>query len=306
VRFVSEDRTGPVIAAVDGRERSADAVALARVLAGALGVPAAVANVYVTEPLTPGPLGEEVRALQREDAERVVAQAAGDGGEGGPLERHVTGASSAGRGLEQLAGDCGAACVVLGSSRRGALGRVLPGSASERLLNGAPCPVAVAPAGYAGAGGAKRPSTVAVAYDGTPEAARSLRWAGAVAARAGARVLLLHAVAPTAPREHRELYASFTEHIHGWARGELERGERMLPAGVAAETLVVEGEAAEALARAAEEAGADLLVTGSRGHGPVARVLLGGTSAALVRRAALPVVVVPRGAEEDVGGARDG
>lgn len=306
MRQVSASATGPVIAAVDGRERSADAVALARVLAGALGVPAAVANVYVTEPLTPGPLGDEVRALQREDAERVVAQAAQAGDEGEPLERHVTGASSAGRGLEQLAGDCGAACVVLGSSRRGALGRVLPGSASERLLNGAPCPVAVAPAGYPAGSAPRRLTTVAVAYDGTPEAARALRWAGAVAARAGARVVLLHSVAPTAPREHRELYASFTEYIHGWARGELERGERTLPAGVAVETRVVEGEAAEALAKAAEQAGADLLVTGSRGHGPVARVLLGGTSAALVRRAALPVVVVPRGAEEHGGAAGDG
>jgi nucleotide-binding universal stress UspA family protein len=39
----------------------------------------------------------------------------------------------------------------------------------------------------------------------------------------------------------------------------------------------------------------DLLMCGSRGYGPVRRVLLGGFSARLIRQAASPVVVVPRG-----------
>jgi len=38
----------------------------------------------------------------------------------------------------------------------------------------------------------------------------------------------------------------------------------------------------------------DLLICGSRGYGPLRRVLLGGISAKLVRRAASPVMVVPR------------
>ena len=39
----------------------------------------------------------------------------------------------------------------------------------------------------------------------------------------------------------------------------------------------------------------DLLCCGSRGYGPVRRVLLGGVSARLVRQARSPLVVVPRG-----------
>jgi nucleotide-binding universal stress UspA family protein len=39
----------------------------------------------------------------------------------------------------------------------------------------------------------------------------------------------------------------------------------------------------------------DLLVCGSRGYGPVRRVLLGGISARVVRNSRVPVVVVPRG-----------
>ena len=42
---------------------------------------------------------------------------------------------------------------------------------------------------------------------------------------------------------------------------------------------------------------ADLLVLGSRGYGPRRAVLLGGVSGRVVRRAACPVVVVPRDAE---------
>ena len=35
---------------------------------------------------------------------------------------------------------------MVGSTRRGPVGRVTPGSTAERLLHGAPCPVAVTPA----------------------------------------------------------------------------------------------------------------------------------------------------------------
>jgi nucleotide-binding universal stress UspA family protein len=38
----------------------------------------------------------------------------------------------------------------------------------------------------------------------------------------------------------------------------------------------------------------DVLVCGSRGYGPVRRVLLGGVSSRLIRSAQLPLTVVPR------------
>lgn len=40
-----------------------------------------------------------------------------------------------------------------------------------------------------------------------------------------------------------------------------------------------------------------MLVLGSRGYGPVRRVLMGGTSAKLMRSAPCPVLAVPRSAE---------
>ena len=45
-----------------------------------------------------------------------------------------------------------------------------------------------------------------------------------------------------------------------------------------------------------DQPGVDLLVVGSRGYGPLRRVLLGSTAAALIHHAKYPVIVFPRGA----------
>jgi nucleotide-binding universal stress UspA family protein len=56
----------------------------------------------------------------------------------------------------------------------------------------------------------------------------------------------------------------------------------------------VEGDAAEALVTEAKDA--LMLVVGRRGHGAVARVLLGSVGSYVVAHAPCPVVVVPPGA----------
>jgi nucleotide-binding universal stress UspA family protein len=58
-------------------------------------------------------------------------------------------------------------------------------------------------------------------------------------------------------------------------------------------TVLLEGPVVESLARLGPD-DVDLLVCGSRGYGPARRVLLGGVSSRLIRRARLPVAVVPR------------
>ena len=58
-------------------------------------------------------------------------------------------------------------------------------------------------------------------------------------------------------------------------------------------TVLLEGPVVESLAGLGPD-DVDLLVCGSRGYGPARRVLLGGVSSWLIRRARLPVAVVPR------------
>jgi nucleotide-binding universal stress UspA family protein len=55
----------------------------------------------------------------------------------------------------------------------------------------------------------------------------------------------------------------------------------------------VGGQPAHVIADLAEQSGADLIITGTRGHGPVAGLVLGSVTMRLLHVAPCPVVVVP-------------
>jgi nucleotide-binding universal stress UspA family protein len=94
----------------------------------------------------------------------------------------------AGRGLHQLAADEHADLLVVGSSHRSAVGRLLLGDDTQAALNGAPCAVAIAPRGYALGGGAW--TTIGVGDDGSAEAALAREAACVLAERHHATVRL--------------------------------------------------------------------------------------------------------------------
>jgi nucleotide-binding universal stress UspA family protein len=60
----------------------------------------------------------------------------------------VTAPEEEGRDLAELARSRRADLIVLGSTHRGPVGRVVPGATVEKLLGQAPCAVAVAPPGF--------------------------------------------------------------------------------------------------------------------------------------------------------------
>ncbi len=62
--------------------------------------------------------------------------------------------------------------------------------------------------------------------------------------------------------------------------------------GTVAQVHLVEGRVAPEIVALAEEIGAGLIVTGSRGHGGIRRALMGSVSDAVVRHAHCPVFVV--------------
>jgi nucleotide-binding universal stress UspA family protein len=72
-----------------------------------------------------------------------------------------------------------------------------------------------------------------------------------------------------------------------------------LAGGVPVHTQTVEGNAADVLVERSREL--DLLVLGSRAYGPVRHALLGSVSAAVMREAHCPVLVMPRGCEPVAG-----
>jgi nucleotide-binding universal stress UspA family protein len=187
--------------------------------------------------------------------------------------------------------------IVVGSAHRGRIGRVLAGDVTASTLHSSPCPVVVAPAGYAQRGG--RLETIGVGYDGSPESRAALDLARTIAQAAGARLRILDIVKPPA---HDGLFAAHGPEWNEEARIRRELAEARVQRAVAdvgavATGEVIHGEPADELAFVGNSL--DLLVTGSRNYGPIRRLTLGSTSSKLVHRAPCPVLVTTRSVEDD-------
>ncbi len=213
--------------------------------------------------------------------------------------RALTGTSAA-RALHEAAEADDAGLLIVGSTRQGAVGRVLPGSTAERLMHGAPCPIAIVPPGWeAGAG----LHTIGVAYVDTEEGREALRSAHALARRAGATLRVLAAVkaglamyGETRARTAEQRGKDFDEvegELRVRAEEALRRATDALDGDVPVETDAFVEDPADVLIRVSEHL--DLLVCGSRGYGPLRAVLLGGVSRRLTAEAQCPVIVLPRG-----------
>jgi nucleotide-binding universal stress UspA family protein len=283
------DSGDTIIVGVDESDRARDALALGDLLAGATGGRLLIAHVTAR--------GQAEGLLSREELESVGSEAA----EGATArvrelledrsadDLRVITARSPAAGLEALARSEEASLIVLASSHRATVGRVQPGGVGQRLLAGAPVPVALAPLGYA-------LETIGCAFDGLEESSLALEWAAALARRAGAAIRLV-AVHERMAFSNVGTGATSAESVNSAMRRSLRErlDEAVANVGgdVQAEGVLAEGRPVEQLERAAEQM--DLLVMGSRGYGPVRAVLMGSVSARLIARAPAPIVVVPRG-----------
>jgi nucleotide-binding universal stress UspA family protein len=138
--------------------------------------------------------------------------------------------------------------------------------------------------------------TIGVGFDGSPESEAALVAAVEACRRLGANLRVIRAFDPdsvTPAFMDGPGYISARESLERMAREGLDAAVAGLPADVAAEGLMRAGSPADVLA--AESADLDLLMLGSRGYGPLRAVLLRGVSAAVVRKAHCPVVVLPHG-----------
>jgi nucleotide-binding universal stress UspA family protein len=145
--------------------------------------------------------------------------------------------------------------VTVGPSHRGPVGRVLAGTTADRLLSGAPCPVALAPRGYAEAVDAFK--RVVAGYDGSEESGLALQVAVELASLAGVRLRIV-AVAepPTAVRTEAEI--DLAEVVERSVRRQADRlaadGAGSVAVDVTVERDAAWGETGTALASAARAA----------------------------------------------------
>ena len=152
-----------VVVGYEGRREGRDAVALGALLARAMDEPLLVACVHPSPETALGRTDAELRAT----AERTAAEgAAGVSSEIEVTHIAIPGRSAA-QGLHDFAEERDPTALVVGSSHRGPLGRVIAGRVASRLFSGGPCPAVVAPRGFA-----RRPNvqlhSIGVGFDDSP------------------------------------------------------------------------------------------------------------------------------------------
>jgi len=279
---------GNVLVGVDGRVNGRDAIALAAQLAGADGkltlVHVHTGELHPLHAISPGLLDEE-----REASHQLLERERADAGVQAELVSVV--AASPGAGLHRQAEELGADLLVVGSCSHGAFGRAMLGDDTRAALNGAPCAVAVAARGYSA-----HPSPIAkvgVAYNGSVEAQHALAVAKEVAQPTHATVSALEVVSIPTYAFTGVVAPPLGETIDVLIGEAKERMGKL--AGV--EGRAAYGLAGEELAQYSDEV--DLLVVGSRGYGPLKRLVLGSTSDYLEHHARCSLLVLPRLTESE-------
>jgi nucleotide-binding universal stress UspA family protein len=191
--------------------------------------------------------------------------------------------------------------VVVGSTHRGGIGRVMASSTAEKVIHGCAAPVAVVPHQHEMPSGGVR--LIAAGFEATDEGRTALRVAAALARATGATMVLdpKHAEDQAPGLLARTTHdQSLSENRHTRDRlvsqDALEAAIAELATGVETEPDVLYQEPLEGLQAASQRA--DLLVVGPRAYGPMHSVMLGGVSRKLIASAACPVLVLPRGMEE--------
>jgi nucleotide-binding universal stress UspA family protein len=138
-------------------------------------------------------------------------------------------------------------------------------------------------------------TTVVWATDGSDAADRALPFAKELAAAPGARLLAVHVPELLAGRfvdypmyvDDEELEAKIIGQVHDAREEGLDATYTFLRTGHAG--------SAQLIVEAAREVGADVIVVGTRGHGPLAGLLVGSVTQRLLHLAPCPVLAVPVG-----------
>jgi nucleotide-binding universal stress UspA family protein len=179
------------------------------------------------------------------------------------------------------------AMIVVGSRGLGGFRGLLLGSVTQQLCEHAPCPVTVV---RGDPGATPLPHRILVGTDGSIHAAKALRFAGSLAKECDAELVVAYASGPVGVTDPVDFERDVTpsalrDTVDAWC-------EPLDEAGTAYSVSIVEGDARSALLEAAHERAADLLVVGSRGRGPIAKLLLGSVATSVIQHSDLPVTVV--------------
>ena len=198
----------------------------------------------------------------------------------------------------------GADLVVMCTHGRSGLGRWIYGSVAEQVLQRSPVPVLLVPPTGEVMTLQRDPSRTSgceaaafiVPLDGSAFAEAALPHAAELARAFGGKILLLTVVEPpmtaytyaevsVVPAASARLYAEAEAYVS-------EVAQRLRETGLEVQAISEEGWSPDVIARHSEAPGSGLVVMATHGRTGVARLLLGSVALQVVRRSALPVMLV--------------
>jgi len=133
---------------------------------------------------------------------------------------------------------------------------------------------------------------VVVAYDGSEGAKAALARAAEIAERDGSSLTLVEAIAGKVPSPAPGGPPLAKPERRAMARNDLNEAIKHVDSDLLASGWVIGGPAGKGLVTVADDIGADLIVTGSRGRGAMASAVLGSVSTEILHGAHCDVLVV--------------
>jgi nucleotide-binding universal stress UspA family protein len=276
----------PIIVATDGQVQSDGALAMGRLLAES-GNAVRLVTVLKTLPMVPDlpiQIPTDMDSARRDDVRReVLAQAARVWQDEADVELHDGDPATV---VARLAHKAGASMIVAGLGRHRVTDRVFGDETALRLIRAADVPV------YAVAMGTTRaPRRIVVAMDFSETSLRAARLSLSVAAR-GATIYLAH-VAPRDSSFYDWKSWGTTYKVSVGDALQRTREQLRIPEGMTIQNVLLQGDPATELLAFATSVNADLIATGSHGHGFVARMFLGSVTTRLVRCSTCSVLTIP-------------
>lgn len=237
-------------------------------------------------------LSDFIDQLEAEATQQLETEAARLREEGSVAQAAVVRGASAFEALMARVGEWQPDLIVMATHGRTGMPRLFLGSVTEKTVRHAPCAVATVRAGATGSDSGVRPGRILVPVDFSDNARRAVAAAQSLAGDEGSLVVQHVVLNPTlaglAPEARLELFSRdeslpdrIREHMAGWMEGQ------------EFDALVTEADdVAASVVEAAQEAGAEMIVMGTRGRTGIDYFLTGSVAERVVRSSPIPVVTI--------------
>lgn len=291
---VRASRAAPVLIATDGRDQSDAALVVGRLLGAsrdATRVVTVLKTIPVVSPEMQLSVSADVDAARRAEARRAVIDQIKcwwdvDAGDGGDVELYDGDPATV---VTRVAHEAGATMIVCGLGRHRVMDRVFGDETALRLIRMSDVPVFAVASGLTHA-----PRRIVVAVDFSETSLRAARLALDVAA-SSATIYLAH-VAPRDSTLHEWNAAGSSYKQDAGVALQRMREQLRVPDNMTIQRVMLQGDPATELLAFAASVNADLIATGSHGHGFVARMLIGSVTTRIVRCSTCSVLTVPHAA----------